>query len=554
MLKASDYLLIFIPSLIHSLYHRQRKQIMNNKTIIYSLILGLLLSLSSCIGKLDREPFAELTSAAVYAEFDNYKQVLAKVYAGLALSGQQGPAGRPDIAGIDEGFSSYLRQYWKAQELTTDEAVIGWNDGTLPDFHDMDWTSTNEFITAMYSRIFYQVVLCNELIREASDDRLEDKGFSAEQIAEIKGYQAEARFLRAFSYWHAIDLFGQVPFVDENDRPGAFLPDPISRADLFAFIESELKAIESELPAPRTNEYGRVDKAAAWTLLAKLYLNAEVYINQPRYNECVAECEKVLNAGFSLDPSYESLFRIGNDQSNEIIWPIPFDGIRSRTWGGMTFLVHAPVGGRMNPDDFGINTGWAGIRTTGAFVMKFDTSANNQDSRRRFFTDNQNFEIDNIFRFTDGYGLIKFKNVDENGNAGSDPEGNHCDTDYPVFRLADVMLMYAEAVERGGSGSAAQALDYVNEIRRRAYGGNSGDVTTINLDFLLDERARELHWECHRRTDLIRYNRFTTAEYIWPWKGGIKEGKAVESYRRLFPIPNADLVANPNLSQNPGYD
>lgn len=526
----------------------------NTRKMALGLGMGIIIVLSGCVGALDRQPFVELTSAAVYADFDNYKAVLAKLYAGLAVSGQQGPLGDPDIQGIDEGFSSYLRQLWKAQELTTDEAVIGWNDGSLPDYHDMDWTASNEFIGAMYSRIYYQVALCNELIRETASDKVEARGFTIQQAEELALYQAEARFLRAFSYFHAIDMFGRVPFVTEEDLPGAFLPEPIERADLFDYVVGELREIEPLLPGPRQNEYARVDQGAVWMLLARLFLNAEVYTGVNRYSDCLLECEKVINAGYSLNTSYETLFMADNHTSNEIIWPIAFDGLRTKTWGGMTFLTHAPVGGSMDPAEFGINNGWNGLRTTSVFWAKFDTSSTTGDSRSLFYYDGQDMEIDNIFNFRDGIPITKYKNVTSTGEVGSDPEGAHIDTDFPVFRLADAYLMYAEATLQGASGGNLNlALDYVNSLRNRAYGGASGEVTSIDLPFILDERGRELYWETTRRSDLIRFDLFTGDGYIWDWKGGIKEGQAVEDFRHIFPIPAADIVANPNLIQNIGY-
>ncbi|MEM7658350.1 MAG: RagB/SusD family nutrient uptake outer membrane protein, partial [Bacteroidota bacterium] len=174
----------------------------------WMLVLILASSLSACVNSLDRVPFVEVTSATVYQDFNNYESIVAKLYAGLAVSGQQGPAGQPDIRGIDEGFSTYLRQYWKAQELTTDEAVIAWNDGSLPDYSDMDWTASNEFVAAMYNRLFYQITLCNDFIRETTNEKLNARGFDATQIATIQEYRAEARFLRALSYYHALDMFG----------------------------------------------------------------------------------------------------------------------------------------------------------------------------------------------------------------------------------------------------------------------------------------------------------------------------------------------------------
>ena len=150
--------------------------------------------------------------------------------------------------------------------------------------------------------------------------------------------------------------------------------------------------------------------------------------------------------------------------------------------------------------------------------------------------------------------FIKYKNVTSTGTAGSDNSGNFVDADIPLYRLADIYLMYAEATLRGGAGgNLGTALGYVNALRQRAYGNTSGNVTSIDLNFILDERARELSWEFTRRTDLIRFGEFTTAAYLWPWKDGVQEGKAVESFRNLFPIPAKDIIANPNLVQNPGY-
>ncbi len=533
---------------------------MKNKLFLHSalaaVLLALLLNFTACLKDLDTVPLdpEEITAATVYNNPDSYKQVLAKLYAGLALSGQEGPSGKPDISGIDEGFSTYLRQYWKAQELPTDEAIIGWNDGNLPDYHFQRWTASNEFVAAMYYRIYYQITLCNEYLRETTDAKLSDRGVSDQLKAEIANFRAEARFLRALSYWHALDLFENVPFVTEEDKVGSFLPVQTNGSDLFAYIESELKAIETLLVAPKTNEYGRADQAAAWTLLAKLYLNAQTYTGTDRNTDCVTYCKKVIDAGFTLSPNYSHLFLRDNDNNDEIIFAVRFDGNTGRSWGGMTFLVHAPVGGTMSASQFGINGGWAGLRTTPEFVSKFSDITGNTDTRAMFHTDGQSLEIDDVFNFTNGYAITKYKNVDVNGVAGSDASGNWVDNDFPMFRLADVYLMYAEAVKRGGGGGdEATALGYLNALRERAYGNTSGNLTTYDLNLILDERARELYWEGHRRTDLIRYGLFTNGTYQWSWKGGVKNGTATSPHLNLFPIPAADIIANPNLDPNPGY-
>lgn len=727
------------------------------------LVLAILVAFASCTNDLNTVPIDEdvVTSEKVYEDPENYINVLAKLYAGLAVSGQEGPSGNNDLSGLDEGFGQYLRALWYGQQLPTDEAVIGWNDATLRDFHDMDWSSTDGFITNLYYRIFYQVSLCNEFIRETTPEKLDGRGIEGAIRTDIELYRAEARFLRALSYYHALDMFGSVPFVTEEDNVGAFFPTQISRADLFSYVETELLAIESELSAPMSAEYGRADQAALWMLLSKLYLNADVYIGQQKYTECLTYCAKVNQSGYSLEADYTHLFLADNHRSNEIIFPVTQDGRNTKTWGGTTFLAHAPVGGSMDPAEFGIDGGWSGLRTTKEFVGKFldletlapklksakavadypviyvpggyqegsgyggnwspdvapnlgsvnsdntfegyvyfsdaaefkftegpnwdvnwgdtgsdgklelggdnltvaeagyyklnvnlndmtysvtktewgiigsaspggwdndtdmefdpasktwigemdlgageikfrandgwdlnygDTGADgilneggdniviaeggsykitmklenpdytytiekfSSDGRALFYTDGQNLEIENLFEFTDGYAITKWKNITSTGETGVDL--THPDIDFPLFRLADAYLMYAEAVVRGGSGGdMGTALLLVNEVRERAYGDNFGNITEadMTLDFILDERARELYWEGHRRTDLIRFGKFTGGEYVWAWKGAVKEGIAVDDKYQLFPLPASDVGANPNLVQTPGY-
>ena len=172
-----------------------------------------------------------------------------------------------------------------------------------------------------------------------------------------------------------------------------------------------------------------------------------------------------------------------------------------------------------------------------------------------FHTDGQSLDIDDLTLFTHGYAVNKFKNVSSTGVPGSDTD--FPDTDFPMFRLADVYLMAAEAILRGAAGGdKSRAAGYVNAVRERAYGGGQGGNFTaaeMNLDLLLDERARELYLECSRRTDLVRFGQFTDGTYKWAWKGGVKDGVAVPKFRDIYPIPSADLGANPNLRQNDGY-
>ncbi|MGB8704413.1 MAG: RagB/SusD family nutrient uptake outer membrane protein [Gillisia sp.] len=525
----------------------------------FFIVLCSVMLLASCQDNLDLKPEdTRQTSASAFDNPASYKEFLAKLYAGIAVSGQQGPAGNPDLAGLDEGFSSYLRLYFMMQELPTDEAVIGWNDGTIADLHAQTWTSGNEFIRTMYSRLLYQVDLTNEFLRQTDDAKLESRGVDADTKAKIQEYRYEARFLRALSYYHALDLFGNVPFVTEDSPVGAFLPEQISRKDLFDYVESELLDIEGKITPARQGEYGRADQAAVWMLLSNLYLNAEVYTGTARYADVITYTQKVINAGYTIpDVPYQYLFLADNDTNGaqkEIIFPITFDGLHTQSFGGMTFIIHAEIGGSMDPVDFGVNSGWAGLRATSHFVDAFPNGADSEDSRALFYTDGQNKEINSISAFTDGYAVTKFKNVTSTGEAGSDSTGDFPDTDFPMFRLGGAYLMYAEAVVRGGGGSASDAVSYINQLRERAYGNSSHNISAsdLNLDLILNERTRELYWEAHRRTDLIRFNKFTENE-TWAFKGGVPQGTTTQPYRNLMPIPASDLGVNTNLTQNPGY-
>ena len=531
---------------------------MKNTFLKTVALLSVIIFTETACTDLELEPFGELTSVQVYQDFDNYVQVLAKMYGGLALSGQAGPHGRGDIGGQDEGASTYLRAFWKLQQLPTDETIISWNDEGLPALNTMTWSSDNGFVAAMYYRIFYQITLANEFIRETSDANMNARGISETNQNTARLYRAEARFLRALSYYHALDLYGNVPFVTEADAVGSFFPRQVNRRELFDYIENELLEVIPLLVAPRQHEYARADQAVARMLLAKMYLNAEVYIGEPKYTEAIAQLNEVIGAGYTLEPNYNHLFFADNDQSNEIIFPISFDQVSSMAWGGATFLVNAAIGGTMrNFYNFGVPGGWQGMRARPQLVNLYPGVDGTPDTRGWFHTHDQQLDVENINIFQDGYGVIKFRNITrETGERPGGPVSDHVSVDFPMFRLTDAYLMYAEAVLRGGAGgSQTQALAYVNALRERAYGDSSGNLSSneLTLDFIIDERARELKWEATRRTDLIRFGRFTTADYIWQWKGGTFNGTAVGDHMNLYPLPQADLIANPTLKQNPGY-
>jgi hypothetical protein len=520
------------------------------KTMTLFVASALLIGVAAC--DVTTEPKSTVTEANVFNDTQSYEAFLAKLYAGLSVTGQQGPHGNSDFSRLDEGFSHYGRQLWQLQELPTDEAVLGWGDAGIPEMITMQWASSNQFVQMMYSRVFYQVSLVNEFLRATSAEKLEERGHQ-NLAAEIAPMRAEARFLRAFSYWHGIDLWGSIPLVKEDFPLGATPPEQSDRATIYQYVVDELNDIRNDLPAVGAGEYGRVDQGAVAMLLAKLYMNASVYIGADQSALALTEVERAIGGPYSLAPTYQLNFMADNQNSPEVIWAVAQDGDRTQQWGGLTFLIHAAVGGNMNAGDFGIDGGWWGIRVLPELVAQFPGGAASLDGRALFFTDGQNLEVANISNFNDGYAGAKFTNVTSLGVAGAHP--TFPDTDFPVFRLADAYLMYAEAHLRGGGGDAATAVGYVNALLERAYGDQSANITPAQLDltFVLGERARELWWEGHRRTDLIRYGLFTSGDYIWSWKGGTQAGAGVGDRFNLYPLPASELLANPNLTQNPGY-
>ena len=543
------------------------------KYIIAAFVMAV--GLSACVGDLDVKPIdpAMNTADKALVTEEDYFSLLAQCYTGFATSGSYGPNGANNISGIDGGFSQYFRGRYHLNGLTTDEAVCGWNDQTLQDLHGMAWTTTDVFVAAFYYRIFYQISAFNEFIRQANKATIE--------LPEKAGWIAEARTLRAFCWLDAIDNYGNVPFADETATVGADLPQRITRADLFDYIESEcLELIDGEdLYEIGENPYGRVNKGTAIMILAKLYLNAEVYTGTAKYQEC-ADILAKLDGKYSLHNNFQELFLADNHQcTDEIIWAVEQDGTNVQSYGVTNYLIFACTGGDMDTKEIGISSGWGGLRTTPEFYKNFSDN----DARKLFFTEKeqevvlkrnydayvadqkeagetadsyevwlgdekkwQQSDIELVSEFTHGYGIMKFKNVNSDGSAAK--SNGFVDTDFPVFRYADALLMKAECAKRGATG--VDGLAAFNAVRKRA---GLSEVTEYTLDNVLQERGCELFMEGWRRSDLVRYGKFTSASKLWQWKGGVKNGKGVSSHMNLFPIPSNDLNSNSNLVQNPGY-
>ena len=531
---------------------------MKMKNIKLKLIAFLSMSLliTSCESDLDVKPsgLTKQTVEEFYAQPGSYKQALAGVYGNLSLTSTNG-ALNSNLGGIDAGTSQYSRILWYLQNLPTDEVVWSYeNDPGIREIQKNIWTASNPILRGMFSRAMFQVAIVNEYLRQTSDDKLASRGVTdAQLISDIKIYRAEARALRALAYYHLMDLFGKAAFVTENDAVGVTGPQ-YNRQQLFNYVESELIDVLPLLKDSKTNETGRLDKSFASMILAKIYLNAEVYINENKFQECMTRCQDIIAGGYTLNVNYLNNFKADNNTSNEMIFSIESSGATTQSYGATTIIINGQVGSlEANGAQFGVGGFGGALRLRKQFVQKFDGSQFDNDSRKTIISGTRSVEINDVLDRDQGFLLAKYSNISSTGVAGSST--TFVETDYPLFRLADVYLMYAEAqMRRDNANADGTSLGYLNALRQRANNGAvTANISSANLDYIIDERSRELHWEGHRRQDLIRFNKFSGGSYNWAWKGNAVNGVPISSNLNLFPIPQAALQSNPNLTQNPGY-
>lgn len=533
-------------------------------------VVGATFYLSSCTKDLKVTPLNPniATSTKLFKNTATpYVEYLAKIYAGLSTGGIQGGDNQLDISGYDGGSQAgYLRPLWNLEELPTDEAMVCWNDGTIKNFHNIAWDPTDVFLNGFYARLYYQITIATSFLQQTTDAQLKARNCSQSLIDSIHTFRAQARFIRALCYDNVLDLFRNGPLVTDASPIGSSALPPYATAkQILDYITSELRSCQNNLIAPTVGydqaTYGQANKAAAWALLARVYLNANTYLgtsNTAYYDSTLMYCNKVIAAGYQLDPNYSNLFRPDNYKSKEIIFPNLYNANNLQTWGGLTFLECSMVDNKIQ-DLTGAPAGWGGNRAVPQLIDRF-TEENNYQDDSRYGLLYQGFNhpsIDDNNQFEQGTPLLKFSNINSDGT--KEPSASFVTGAFPLFRLGDVYLMYAEAVLRGGQGGTmAKALQYVNALQDRANktsGSTSLEITQsqLTLKFILAERAREMFAEATRRTDLIRFGMFDSANYLWQWKGGVKSGKGFDSHWNVYPIPSTDMGANPNLKQNPGY-
>lgn len=524
----------------------------------------------------------------------NVDYIFNKIYGNLVLTGQTGPNGDSDLDDIDEGTSNMTRLIWNLNTLTTDEGHCWWNDPGMPELNRNTWTNSNVMIKALYYRLMFGVTMCNFYLENANGDD-----------AATKQKRAEARFMRAFHYFYLMDFYANPPFLTKLSSENA---PQIKRADLFVFLENELKAILGEtggdevLAEPRTINYGRADKAAAMLLLARMYVNAEVYTSTPRWADAKRYADMAINTSYELCTEnnsisttsgfspYQLLFMGDNDTNgarNEIILPALHDGEKTQTWGGSLFMIAAPAKATMKDEDlygckdangnaikgYGTTEAWdIGIRARQQFSKIFfgnsvapsgvhkDNVVFVGDDRAIFYTSDQKLSIQKEDDKNQGYIYMKFNNLHADGTSGHHAGGQFVDTDYPMIRLAEAYMISAECDARmNGGNCTSEGVSRIKALRQRAHvkTGNKYDnmsadaLNKVSLEDIFQEWSREFGFEGMRRMVLVRWNRFGgQSDYTWEWMGGTQAGQPFDKRLNIFPIPDSELNANPNIKPN----
>lgn len=537
-----------------------------------ALIAVLSSGVTSCINDLDISPIDPQTGSS----FDQ-QGVFVKGYAMLGVTGQKGIDGSPDLDGQDEGESGFYRTTFNCNELPTDECLWAWQENQdIPQLTSISWSPSSQRTEWVYVRLGYDITQYNFFLDQT--ESMTD--------AETLRQRAEIRFLRALHYWYFLDLFGKAPFKEHFNND---LPVEKKGTELYTYIQNELNEIEGDMYEPRQAPFGRADKAANWLLRARLYLNAGVYTGQTDYAKAEEYASKVIGSAYKLCTNYSELFMADNDENEnamqEIILPIRQDGVKTRNYGGSTYLV---CGTRVaGMPRMGTTNGWSCIFARAAMVQKFfsnlddvpmlradveipkgldtDEQIDDFDAEHGIRTEDmikaagddrallysgvgggrRKIHTDAISGFTDGLSIVKWQNYRSDGKPVS--HATYPDTDIPLFRLAEAYLTRAEAIFRQGGDATGD----INELRKRA--NCTRKVQTVTEQELIDEWAREFYLEGRRRSDLVRFGMFTTNKYLWDWKGGAMNGTSVASYYNKYPIPVSDINNNRNMSQNEGY-
>lgn len=537
------------------------------KTVIApaaALLLGL--ASTSCVNDLDKAPISPKIDLEV-----NNDGLLNKCYANFGINGNGSGSNSdddPDVKGFtDNGMTGLVRAMWNMNELPTDEATCSWGDG-LQELNFAKFEPSHAWVKLYFTRLTLGITFCNQYLEVAGN--------------EDPTKNAECRFLRAMQYYLLMDTYGNVPFGETLEKPVQK-----SRQEMYDWLIQELTEIEPNLSEPTVKSgsdanYGRVDKAACWLLLSRIYLNAEVYTGKAEWQKAKDYAKKVLDSPYDINETsvgkwsaYQLVFMGDNDKSaarKEIIFPIINISGKTASYGNSLFLIAGTFDGAMhaNIDDPEGSNGcvgqnWIGLHPRTALLKKFfpntvapevpsyEMPAKANDDRALFWGKDRTYEISNITKSAEGYGVCKFLNYNSDGSSHADPA--FADMDWPFMRAAEAYLNYAEADARlNGGNTTVEGTKILNKLRARANATTRPETSSYSLNEICDEWAREFYFEGIRRTTLIRFNLFGgNTGYNWDWKGGEKAGGNFEAYKNIYPIPLTQIQSNGNLKQNPGY-
>ncbi len=478
---------------------------------------------------------------------------------------------------------------WRAQEITGDQIVIpkrpwGWfDDGVYQRLHKHTWTTDDDVVRNTWNRTYAGITNCNRIIYQIESGLIPVTEGRESTLAELK-------VLRASYYAILCDFFGNIPIVTQFDLPQGFLPKQSTRLEVYNFIVKELNdnipALSSE---NNVSTYGKFNKWAAYTLLAKMYLNAGVYTGTPKWTECIAACDAVINsgAGYVLEPNQKNVFLTENQGSKEIIFALPMDEDYTDNWNA--FDHHMQTLQQENQATYNLkNTPWGGMCAIPQFISTFDQSdaryVNNWIKGQQFNSSGQmlyvaqgDFKNQPLNFVNELPGLEKGESVHGfrlNKFEIKMGSTNRLSNDYPIYRYADILMMKAECLLRTGLPDAAATI--VTQVRQRNFTSDPAKAIVTGAQLLqgssyayglqddvnnlhtteggadiqygrfLDELGWEFEQEGHRRTDMIRFGAFTK-------KSWLSHSATNNINRTLFPIPRTEIEKNNNLVQNQGY-
>lgn len=501
----------------------------------FIVVIACVFSTASCT-KLDEELFSTLDASEFYKTERECILAMGNAYAQMQYRGTS------------------LWGLMGTETLATDEACCPVrtqgtylnNNGLWVRLNQHNFVATMDPVGSSWEFCFNTISACNQVIYQI--------GESPAEFAKKPNMIAELKALRAFAYYTAIDLYGNIPVT--LDFTDVSLPQQKTRAEVFAIVEKELLDNLSLLEEkPSADYYGRCTRPMAYAVLAKMYLNAEKWIGTPRYADAITMCNNIIQLNsYSLEPDYFKNFQVDNISSKENIWVLPYD--RKVGWG---LQMHQYTLHPAQASVYNISSPiWNGMVASPDFYALYNSS----DKRINSWMVGQQYDASGQpLKTSSGAPLVFTPSISGFQTAG-ELDGVRCkkwqfptglqtnqtmDNDWAFIRYADILLMKAEAIMRSNGGTPTQeAVDEANKVRERAFGNTSNDYTTATLTLpeLLNERGRELAWEGHRRQDLIRFGKWQDAWFGKPVTAATKE---------LYPIPSTALLANSNLKQNTGY-